>query len=343
MAMVRAFLSRAVPVAGWLLLACSCSAGDGAVAEADTNPPVDVRDEGVAPDVASIDVAPLDEVADLDPDELVGAFQITLYDTYTWVIGLVNDGPSPSLIVWDEDRTDGPCTLYKPRSPFCEACPGADACVEDGVCLAYPTPVSVGLVSVSGVHTVDGAEGFEMKPLAGNYQPSGVDLAFPGFAEGDVLEVEAAGAGAVPGFALQAVGIAPLAVTTASFVLTDGQALPVAWAPAGSTGASRVLVSLEIAHHGGYKGRVDCDVDDSGALVIPATLVDELKALGVAGFPTISLLRWTSDSVTLPLGRVDLVVSTEAVRAVEIPGLVSCTDDTDCPDGQTCRDDLSCR
>jgi hypothetical protein len=41
-------------------------------------------------------------------------------------------------------------------------------------------------------------------------------------------------------------------------------------------------------------------------------------------------------------GRVDLVVSSDVERALEIPGLTSCNGDEDCPDGRKCRTDLKC-
>jgi len=333
-----------------LLLACSSpSSGSDVVPEA-----VEPDPDATAPhDVEASDASEPDAAAP-DPDAVIGAFQITLVpavaatatveaqDAYTWVIGLVNDGPTPSMIAWDAFHAVGDCTLYKPRAPFCEACPDGEVCIDEGVCLAYPTPQSVGLVTVTGVQTADGTDGFTMKPLAGNYQPS-VELAYPGFGEGDPLAVTTEGSAFAAGFTLQAAGIAPLEVTTTSFVLTDGTPFPVAWTPAGPLATSRVVVSLEIAHHGGYKGRVDCDVADTGALEIPAELVDELKALGVAGFPTVSVTRSASDAVVLPQGTIELVVSMRVVMAVDIPGLVSCNDDTDCPDGQTCQDNLSCQ
>ena len=78
-------------------------------------------------------------------------------------------------------------------------------------------------------------------------------------------------------------------------------------------------------------------------LEIPAALLDSLVALGVAGFPTIVLTRSTVGSAVIAAGRVDLLVFSELEQEVEIPGLVSCTDDADCPEGETCGSDLRCR
>ena len=76
---------------------------------------------------------------------------------------------------------------------------------------------------------------------------------------------------------------------------------------------------------------------------IPAALVTKLLSLGVAGFPTVVVTRQWIGSTTIAPGRVDLVISSSLERTVTIDGLVSCTDTVDCPDGQTCQSDLTCK
>lgn len=77
--------------------------------------------------------------------------------------------------------------------------------------------------------------------------------------------------------------------------------------------------------------------------MIEAAILTELVNLGVAGFPAIAVTRKAVGSTTISPGRVELVVSSEVERAVEIPGLTSCTDDMQCPNGQTCQSDLTCK
>jgi hypothetical protein len=106
--------------------------------------------------------------------------------------------------------------------------------------------------------------------------------------------------------------------------------------------ASEIQIRLDISHHGGSKGKIECDVEDSGAFTLPAALVTELIALGVAGFPSFVIERRAIESAQLEHGRVALRIYEYAERFVTIPGLVSCTASEQCPMGQACRDDKTC-
>jgi hypothetical protein len=87
---------------------------------------------------------------------------------------------------------------------------------------------------------------------------------------------------------------------------------------------------------------ITCDVPDSGSLTIPAPLVTDLIALGVAGFPTVNLTRLDSDATTISVGRVELLVSSSVSKSVEIPGLISCSEQLPCPDDMTCTIERKC-
>ena len=71
-------------------------------------------------------------------------------------------------------------------------------------------------------------------------------------------------------------------------------------------------------------------------------LTDQLLALGASGFPRVVLVRETVDSLVTAVGCVEFRVQSAAVLDVEIPGLISCSFDEDCPEGQICRPDLTC-
>jgi hypothetical protein len=104
---------------------------------------------------------------------------------------------------------------------------------------------------------------------------------------------------------------------------------------------TKVHVELDISHHGGTKGKIECVADDNGRLEIAAELVTRLKALGIAGWPIAELTRQAKG--TSPDVKVDLLLESKFVKDITIPGLVSCSDHPDCPTGQTCQVDMTCK
>jgi hypothetical protein len=297
---------------------------------------------GPADPAAPADAAPPPSET-TDPASATGGFVIDLVPArdgkaaYTSVLGKVYGGSMPVPVIWSAREEQGGCQLLVPRVPFCSpGCGGAAACVEDGRCQDYPRAVNLGRVQVAGL----GGAAFDMDAIAGSYQPAAsVALPYPPFAEGAAVSVTTSGGG-LPALTVGSRGIAPLALTGA-FTLTSGQPLPVVWTPPQDPAASSIEVVLDISHHGGSKGKITCRVPDSGAFQIPASQVTELLALGVAGFPTIVVTRVASGTAALA-GGVTLRVTSSLERAVEIPGLRSCTSNADCPTNQTCRADLTC-
>jgi len=291
-----------------------------------------------------------------DPTILAGTFQVKLVEPvpamngnpetpgYTSVLGKVYDGPAPSQIIWEESLKEGDCHVVTPRVPFCSTpCGGSAVCVEDETCKPYPTAHSAGTVTARGIKTEAGATEFAMKPVANAYQaPAGTKLVYPGFAEGDDISMQAAG-DFYSAFTVKSSGIPPLEFLSDTVTLTAGQAVTLTWTGATKVGNSKVHVKLDISHHGGTKGMLECDTDDDGSLDLPAALVQKLLDLGVAGYPTIIVTRFSTGSTTIAEGRVDLVVSSDVERAITIPGLTSCLADTDCPPNQTCQNDLTCK
>lgn len=289
-----------------------------------------------------------------DPNLLVGTFQIQLHTPQadgggtTSVFGKLFDGESPDTIVWELASESGDCHLLTPRVPYCaEPCGGSAACVEDDTCQPYPTPMSAGDITVTGIAVASGDPSFTMAPIADNYQPpAGTTLVYPGFAEGDVIALSASGdpeGEQIGAFDLEGTGIAPLELTHGEITLDAAADIALSWIPAGGSVDSEVHVKLDISHHGGTKGMIECVTADSGGLDVSAALVSGLLDLGVAGFPTIIITRRATSSVTTSAGRVDLVVSSGIEEAVIVEGVVSCTDDSECADGQTCQADLTCQ
>lgn len=288
-----------------------------------------------------------------DPSVLAGTFQVSLVapDTvtgtagYTSLVGKVTSGATPASVQWSVASTVGECKLMKPRVPFCNTpCGSSAVCVEDNTCQAYPKAMSVGNVHATGLNTADGKKEFDLQQVAGAYQPvSGVSLPFPAFAEGDNIQLATTG-GAYAAMNLSAKGIAPLAITSATLQIAAGQGARLTWTAAKDPSASKVYVKLDISHHGGTKGMIECSSSDSGALDLPASLITDLISLGTAGYPTIVVSRSTvPGTAVIAPGRVELAISSTVEQAVMVPGVVSCTGNTDCPMGKSCQSDLTCK
>lgn len=283
--------------------------------------------------------------------DLLGTFKVELVEPatdtagYTSIVGKVYDGTQPETVIWTEAATSGDCVLLTPSVPFCSpACGSTGACVGTNTCQAYPTSQNVGTVSVSGVKTSTGSTSVALTAVANSYQPpAGITLAYPAFDEGSTVSLSAGGATFADAFSINAKGIAPLELTTSSFALASGQALTVAWTPAATASASTVAIKLDISHHGGSKGKLECTTSDAGSLTIAASLVDQLLALGAAGYPTIIVTRSAVGHAAVASGHVDLLVASELERPIDVPGVTSCTSDDDCVAPATCQDDLTCQ
>lgn len=260
----------------------------------------------------------------------------------TSFLGLVSDGEKPSPRSWVEEQSAGGCKLFTPKQPLCDpSCGSSAACVSDNMCAPYPKSQSVGTVTLQGV----GDAPVEMTPVgsSNNYQPkAGTNLPYPPCAEGDVLTLSAEG-GMFEGFELQAKCIAPLEFA-GPIKLEKATPLKLTWQAPGDTTLARIELRLDISHHGGTRGEIRCDVEDTGSLELPAAMVDRLVELGVAGFPTIILTRVArGGAASGSPENVELLVQHYVERAVEIDGLQSCNDMLPCPEGQTCQADLTCK
>jgi hypothetical protein len=283
-------------------------------------------------------------------DALVGTFAFTL-DTRNGghqaaVSGRVSNGPAAVASGLKVSMKDGACTLFTPSFPFCSpVCPGTDVCVADDVCRTPPTAMDLGDVNLSGVKAQAGGTTILLVNVKNGYQvPGDTPLAYPPFDEGADVGVSAAG-GAYGPFEIHGKGIAPLVVTDTDLTVDRNKPLVLGWTPKGAGSDATIHVKLEISHHGGFKGQVECDTADTGALTISAPIVTALVNLGVGGFPTVTVARTSTTSTKIAPGRVELQLSHAIERDVIVPDLVSCTDkvnSTDCPTGKICQDNQTC-
>lgn len=294
------------------------------------------------PDTNDSDLAESGEVSEVyspcPATERVGGFAVVLGDGYSAVEGRVASGVVPAN-VREVSASEGACRLLEGRRLSCSpACGAGETCGFDGVCIVYPTSASVGVVSVSGLTAT-----LAMSPTSiGSYTNGATQLPHPALTEGALATVSAPGE-ILPGFALTSRGIAALETPQDEVALARGRELEVTWTPGGENSA-RVRLVLDLAHHGGIAASLECDgLDDDGRFAVPATLVTRLMDIGLAGFPTLSVTRRTASSTAIAPGCVDFVVSSEVVLPVVIDGLVSCVEDEECPGGQTCQFDLTCK
>jgi hypothetical protein len=214
------------------------------------------------------------------------------------------------------------------------ACGSSAVCVSSNNCVPYATAQTAGSVTVKGLGTAD----ITMEARANNYQlPAGTTLPYPPCTPGSKISLAADGGGH-GALALEASCIAPLEAPP-TVKITKGQPLALRWTAPGATG-SRIHVLLDISQHGTSKGKIECETDDDGMLDVPAKLSDALLALGFSGFPTVLMTRENESAPAS--GGVVLNVSAPYRAAIQIDGLVSCTEDTDCPSGQKCAVDLKC-
>jgi hypothetical protein len=328
-------------LAGLLLVSACGSSGGGGASPAD-----------------AATTKPSGDAAAADPAATVGAFDIRLVPMvpasgttpatpdYTSIQGLVGSGPRVPNLQLNLAATEGECRLYTPTAPFCDpACVGG-TCVTGGKCIPDPQPRNVGTVTIAGVATQPGSAPVSMAPdpPAYFYQPNGdVKVSFPPFAEGAELMLSASGAD-VPAFKIAGKGIRLLEVPSQSPIpVTKGQPLPVRWTAPGKPELTRVEVTVDISHHGGFKGSITCDTADSGSLSIPATLVGKLIDLGVAGFPSVAIKRLATASAQTAAGRIDLNVTSERDVPLMIDGYTSCDEGIPCPMGKTCQQNKTCR
>jgi hypothetical protein len=272
----------------------------------------------------------------------VGTFAVELLEeqTSTSIAGGIRTGVLPAN-VWQQVATAGDCRLIVGPTLACNpACTNPQICAGQNQCIDEPRYRGVGNVTVTGLGSA---------PVALTYVASNASyyadaattasLPYPPAAAGASITLTAAG-GDLPGFTLAGRGVQELQFDTPPGVMR-GQAPSITWVAPAQPGASHILASLDIAHHGGVAARIECDFADDGSAEIPATLIDQLIERGTAGFPELTLTRRTVDSTTIAPGCVEFQVASVIARVVTLclsPGncIVSCSEDAECPTGQTC-------
>lgn len=278
------------------------------------------------------------------PEITVGTFAVEMAGETLNVQGKVKDGPDAANLVWDTDSTVEDCNLQLPRVPSClTACSGSDVCVEDETCRTPPSSVSVGDVLVEGVRHGGSTEAVKLRSIVKNYQtPADVTWDSPPFAPGDPIELTASGAD-VAAFEIAAAGVSPIVVTSEPPDLSSGSPIELRWEPESDAVETRVDVRIDISHHGGTRGLIECSTADDGELTIDGALVQGLMNQGISGFPNIRITRSNVGAAQTALGVVELKVNSIIQQDITIDGLASCNTDEECSGDTKCDFDRVCR
>ena len=312
-------------------------AGDGPTGDGDST--TTPGDDGSTPPTTADDYSySACSVADRVGGFSVGMVQPVGLDAYTTVQGRVTDAIIPTNVP-DVVMTSGECSLVMGRNLFCDPeCSFDETCGEDGQCLPQPAGQDMGTVDIAGL--LDGPVTMEAREPRFNYAATGT-FSYPGVEEGAAVALTGAG-NVGPALALQAEGVAPLAINESEVQLSNAAAASVTWNAPAVAGRSRVLATLNISLHGGDPVRIECDAEDDGSLEIPAELVSMLLTFDYSGFPAITVTRQTSEATEGPHGCIDFRVYSSVERhPVAIEGLTSCNESQDtCTGGQSCNLEL---
>jgi hypothetical protein len=284
------------------LLAFVVACGGG-----DKKPPGEDAGCPDAPDSGAEWPAPGDPSVECSQDTRVGGFEIGDYGTYSYFTGHVAESVLP-ITVLEEVGREGDCVLLRRQYPFCDpACTAGELCDDtdgnpatDGECRPYPPNLDAGPVHAGGL-----LQDLVVLPDSSlNYGE--ICLLHPLFEAGAPVQLFAEGADAET-FSLDAVGVEPVDIDLErDWVMAPGQPLDVVWTAGDGTG--RIWMSFNIDQHGNSPVTLICDVEDTGAFTVSASLVDQLIDAGRTGITTFVFRRRTVDSVEIAQGCVDLVV-----------------------------------
>lgn len=313
-----------------LLAACTggepardTAGGDGA---ADTG----TSDAGVPDPVGDPSTVALD--GDCPLSERLGGFVVESNPTFGAVDGSVLDGVVP-VTVLTEVAVEGDCRLLRRENPRCEpGCDPDETCDFDGTCIAYPTGIALGTVTVGGL-----AEDVIMEPSAPANTYYDTTLPTPAFEAGALVELRTEG-GALEPVALHGVGFEPVELGEATWPLVAGSPFAATWSPpTAAVHRATVRLTVNVDQHGTTPAFLVCDFADDGAGEVPAALVDAFLGAGVSGYPNGSLERRTVDRADVTGGCVDFEVRWVALPAeVTVDGHTPCDDPGDCPPGHPC-------
>jgi hypothetical protein len=277
--------------------------------------------------------------------ERVGKFDLTVDDDkeqpFSSLTGFASDGVEILQIYKDIATIEG-CTIKQPPDQAnCNTpCSGGEICGPGGRCMKQPTPHNLGKVTVTGLKRP-----LELTSVSNIYSnPPSPTLDHPPYNDGSDITLSATGDGGYGPFSIKGVGVNKLEVPKTPIPAESGKPATITWSPPSKpVAASRMHIRFSVNSHGRVDTWLECEVPDTGTYTLSAQLTTELFKYGTSGFPSVDLSRRTSDTAMVPSGCVEFVVQSPVNRPLMVPGIQSCSDDSECQAPKTCADDLACR
>jgi len=257
------------------------------------------------------------------------------------VTAQVEDSVYPTAKLTLIEEKNG-CKMMRKENPFCDpTCKSNYTCDLDGECGPYPRRVSAGTIEVTGT-----VADYSMEGGSSNYYWDG-DAELPLFEPGAVITGTATGSAKLSAFELHGYGVEQVELPDGqewdpkppklpyTWTLQEDTPFEFTWIPSKEEEGD-MYVTLAIDQHGATPATLFCEVEDSGSLTVPASMVNELIARGVSGFPAAHVYRRTMDHVETELGCVEMEVSVQHEPFLTVVGHTPCASTKDCPDGQVC-------
>jgi len=216
------------------------------------------------------------------------------------------------------------------NNPFCDpVCSAGEICTHDSECIPHPENLSAGLIKVSGLSDSLTLE----TDTFNNYWDT--TISYPLFEAGTLISANAAGSDDVASLSLRGIGVETLDLTTLNWNISETEDLLLNWTT--SAEESFIYISINIDQHGNSPVTLFCDVEDTGAVTVPASMLSQLTQYGVSGFASGTIQRRTVDSMDVETGCVELQVYSEVRGSVTVDGHIPCNSDAQCPEDMHCE------
>jgi len=264
-----------------------------------------------------------------------GGFSVDASEDYAVVDGKVLEGVVPTDVL-TEVISAGDCTIWRRENPFCDpACDPGQTCDLSGTCVPYPESQDVGTVTIQGLSSA-----VSMSPVEPGNTYFDTSLSNPPWTPGDPISLSSSGGAYEPATMH---GIAPdeMALGETEWELVPGQDFSVSWNSPSAGATTEVVLVLRIDQHGATPASLECVFPDTGSGVVASDTLDELIDAGLTGFPAGALSRRTIDHADIGSGGcMEFITSSTRHPHVDIQGYTPCRTDEECPEGQTCNEEL---